>query len=448
MVITMKIPNDVESIISALENAGFEAYTVGGCVRDSLLGREPKDWDVCTDATPGQVKAVFANERIIETGLKHGSVTLLIGDTPYEVTTFRVDGQYSDNRHPDSVAFVANIKEDLARRDFTCNAIAYNPKTGVVDLFDGASDISARLIRCVGDPRARFEEDSLRILRALRFAATYGFTIHGDTARAMSESRHLLQNVSKERVADEFNKLIMGSNIVGLLTEHADVLFEIIPDLAPTHGFDQRNPYHIYDVYTHTLVSVENAAQDLVVRLAMLLHDICKPQCFTLGDDGVGHFYGHAPVGAAKAKDILRGLKYDNDTIKAVKELVFHHDAVIKVGPGSVKRWLNKLGEERFRQLLAVRRADIAAHSELAQPELARFDELEKVLGVVLAEGQCFTLKDLAVNGGDLIEAGMEPGKWLGKVLNALLRKVIDDELPNEKQALLDYAARWQEMGG
>nr|AGS52534.1 tRNA nucleotidyltransferase [uncultured bacterium contig00005] len=445
---TIQIPNDVNGIISALESAGFEAYVVGGCVRDSLLGRGPKDWDVCTDATPEQVKSVFANERVIETGLKHGSVTLLLGDTHYEVTTFRVDGQYSDNRHPDSVAFVRDIKEDLARRDFTCNAIAFNPKTGLVDLFDGARDIEARLIRCVGDPRARFAEDSLRILRALRFAATYGFAIHEDTARAMSECRHLLQNVAKERVADELNKLIMGENIVGLLTEHADVLFEVLPELAPMHGFDQHNPYHIYDVYTHTLVSVERADRDLCVRLAMLLHDIAKPQCFTLGDDGVGHFYGHAPVGAAKSAEILRRLKYANDTTKAVKELVTHHDAVIKVDPRSVKRWLNKLGEERFRQLIAVRRADIAAHSELALPELARFDELEKVLGEVLAAGQCFALKDLAVNGRDLIDAGLASGKWLGKVLDALLRKVIDDELPNEKQALLDYAARWVEDTG
>jgi tRNA nucleotidyltransferase (CCA-adding enzyme) len=441
------ISDGARRVIAALEAAGHEAYAVGGCVRDSLLGQTPKDWDICTNAPPSRVAAVFAGEKVINTGAKHGSVTVMLGAQPYEVTAFRIDGAYGDGRRPDSVAFGCSLREDLARRDFTCNAIAYNPSSGFTDPFGGAGDIKRKLLRCVGDPDCRFREDSLRILRALRFAATLGFAIAPDTALAMERCCGLAGNIARERVSTELNGLVMGEGLTELLTRHKRIMFEIIPPLSPADGFEQRNPYHIYDVYTHLLVSADAAPKDLTVRLTMLLHDIGKPACYTADENGRGHFHGHGAVGADMARDILRGLKYDNAAIKAICELILHHDAKINADAASVRRWLNKLGARRMRQLTAVRRADRMAQSALAREELPQVDALAQAIDNALAEGQCFSLKSLAVNGRDLEGIGIQPGKRMGEILTELLQKVMDGELPNEREALLAFAATRRSAG-
>ena len=287
------IPQHALTVVERLERYGYEAYVVGGCVRDSLMGRCPKDWDVCTNALPEEVLRVFKRFHVIKTGLQHGTVTVMVDKQPVEVTTFRIDGNYTDNRHPDSVNFVSRVEEDLARRDFTINAMAYNPARGLVDAFGGQEDLQARIIRCVGEPDERFNEDGLRILRALRFAARYDFGIETETAFSMHRNRHLLENVSVERIFSELKGILVGEGVLGMMQAFPDIFSVIIPELAPAVGFDQRNPHHCYDVWTHTAHAVQAAPADEVLRLALLLHDIAKPATFTMGEDGKGHFYGH-----------------------------------------------------------------------------------------------------------------------------------------------------------
>ena len=436
------IPEGALSVIGKLEAAGFNAYAVGGCVRDSLLGKEPKDWDICTSALPQQVLECFQDCRVIETGLKHGTVTIMIEGFPYEVTTFRIDGDYSDNRRPDSVEFTDTLKEDLSRRDFTINAMAYNPKSGIVDFFDGMADLKTGRIRCVGDPDKRFCEDALRIMRALRFAAVLGFSIEDGTAKAMHENRSLLANISVERISAELNKLIVGKNIPALLLKHVDIITEIIPELIPAIGFKQNTPYHCYDVFRHTLYSVESAPRDVHIRLTMLFHDIGKPSRYTEAD-GVGHFYGHAKVSADMAGSILKRLKYDNDTIETVTQLIIYHDAIFKPRRKQIKRWLNKIGEARFRQLVEVKKADAMAQALHVRDErVAAMNEALAVLDEILEKRLCFSLKDLAIDGRDLIAIGVPEGARIGAILNRLVLMVIDEEIENDKAALLDMAKR------
>ena len=435
--VNIKLPNEVQQVLNEFEAHGFEAYAVGGCVRDSLLGREPKDWDICTSAKPDEMLACFENYRVIPTGLKHGTITVLVGDTPFEVTTYRIDGEYSDNRRPDNVTFTASLKEDLGRRDFTVNAMAYSPTLGLADPFGGVKDLQNKLIRCVGDPVLRFNEDGLRILRAVRFAAVLGFDVHPSTEDAINDNLHLLDNISKERIAAELNKILLGN-----VPDFNPALFltcvcAIVPEFKPCVGFQQNNPYHIYDVAWHTLYAVGHAPKDLHVRLALLLHDIGKPRCYTEDERG-GHFYGHQKVSADMAREILTDLKYDNNTIDTVTKLVTHHMADIAPAKASVKRWLNKLGEALLRKLIHVIRADAMTHSDLGLREyLDKLAEVERLLEEVIAEDACFTLKDLAVNGDDIMALGVSEGKEVGVILNRLLEAVMDGRTENTREALI-----------
>jgi tRNA nucleotidyltransferase (CCA-adding enzyme) len=404
------------------------------------MGKTPGDWDICTSALPEQTRACFIGETVLDTGLKHGTITLVLEGDSYEITTYRIDGEYSDSRHPETVAFVSDLREDLSRRDFTVNAMAYNPKTGVVDVFGGCKDVSSCVIRCVGDPDKRFQEDALRILRAIRFASVFGFSIEDSTARAMRRNKGLLKNISVERIAVELNKTLLGDGVRAVLDKHFEVVTEVIPELAPMKGFQQNNLHHCYDVWGHTLVSVEKAPKDVAVRLAMLLHDAGKPSRYTVGADGVGHFYGHAQRSAEIAQEVLTRLKYDNETTASVVSLVQNHDVGILKRPG-VKRWLNRLGETLFRQLLEVKRADMAAQSEYARDRKQKeLDTLVALANEVIEQGQCFTLKDLAVNGRDLIEMGVNEGKEIGVLLNRMLDLVMNEQVENKKEALMQIA--------
>lgn len=436
----IELPSEVAYIINTLEECGYEAYAVGGCVRDSLLGTPPKDWDICTAAVPEQTMKCFSGQRIVETGLKHGTITLVLDQKPFEITTYRTESGYSDNRRPDEVEFVKDLKEDLARRDFTINAMAFSPSKGVADYFGGKSDIRQGVLKCVGDASKRFEEDALRIMRALRFAAVLGFSIEAGTAEAMLENRGRLKNISAERIAAELSKLVAGKGAGTVMMEHMPVIAEIIPELSPAIGFEQNSPFHCYDVLTHIMKSVDNIRPDVHLRLAMLFHDIGKPARYT-ERDGIGHFYGHPQLSADIAKDVLTRLKYDNNTINVVTQLILYHDADVLLKRKHVKRWLNRIGEERLRQLIEVKRADAAAQSErYYKGKTAIMDAALQTMDEIIRQRECFALKDLAVNGRDLIEAGVPEGALIGATLSRLMDMVIDEAAPNEKSVLLEIA--------
>ncbi|WP_249300123.1 CCA tRNA nucleotidyltransferase [Feifania hominis] len=434
------IPDGVRQVLGRLTGLGFEAHLVGGCVRDLLMGREPHDFDVATSALPEQVKCALCGLRVIETGLRHGTVTALAGGQAVEVTTYRVDGGYSDGRHPDSVRFTDELTQDLARRDFTVNAMALSPKGELVDPFGGRDDLGRRLLRAVGEPAHRFEEDALRILRALRFGSVLGFAIEADTARAVHECRALLERVSAERIAAELVRLLCGQDAREILLEYPDVLGVFVPELLPMVGFEQRSKYHLYDVYTHTVEALAAVRPVPVLRLSLLLHDVGKPETFTLGRDGAGHFYGHALRGSEMARDILRRLRFDNETVDTVCELILSHDIPIERSERAVRRWLGRLGEKRLRLLLEVKRADNAAHAPGVSSRAQQLDEVESILARVLEQGACFCLRDLAVKGGDLIALGIPPGPGLGALLQKLLDAVIEGRCQNERDVLLGYA--------
>ena len=437
----IKIPNDAESIINRLNDNGYEAYIVGGCVRDSILGRAPNDWDVCTSATPDKMIEIFADHEVIPTGLQHGTVTIVINHIPYECTTFRIDGNYSDNRRPDKVEFTTDIVQDLSRRDFTVNAIAYNPKTGLVDPFGGAEDIKARVIRCVGNADDRFDEDALRVMRALRFASVYGFVISEDTSNAIHRKAENLNNIAAERINTELCKLLCGQGVLDILLNYSDVISAIIPEIKPCVGFNQNNRYHQYTIYDHIAHAVSNyKGSDVIIKIALLLHDIGKPTCYTEDENG-GHFYGHGVPSRDIAERIVERLKFDNRTKKDVVELVLYHDAVIEPTIKVVKRWLNKVGEEQLFRLLDIRMADILAHAEgTQQSRIDRCVAVRKIAEDILASEQCFKLKDLAVNGNDLMDIGIPQGREVGNTLNRLLDMVINGEAQNKKDELLSLA--------
>lgn len=433
----IQIPEHALTVVERLERYGYEAYVVGGCVRDSLLGRSPKDWDVCTNALPEEVLRVFRRFHVIKTGLQHGTVTVMVSHQPVEVTTFRIDGAYTDNRHPDSVNFVSRVEEDLARRDFTINAMAYNPTRGLVDAFGGQEDLRAGIIRCVGEPDARFNEDGLRILRALRFAARYNFGIETETAFSIHRNRHLLENVSVERIFAELKGILVGEGVLGMMQAFPDVFAVIIPELAPTIGFDQRNPHHCYDVWTHIAHAVQAGPADEVLRLALLLHDIAKPATYTLGEDGKGHFYDHGQVGADMARDILLHLKSDTATLQNVVTLVREHDRVLPTTAPGMRRIIGKLGISTLQQLLAVKQADMSAQSSHEREQKqATLREARLLLEDVLDEPPAFTVGDLAITGRDLIALGVNPGPALGHILKTLLSEVQDELLDNTRDAL------------
>ncbi|MBR2592882.1 MAG: HD domain-containing protein [Oscillospiraceae bacterium] len=433
----IRIPDQISRVIERLNRAGYEAYLVGGCVRDALLGNEPKDYDITTSALPEQTEEVFADYPVIETGIQHGTVTVLSDRTPVEITTYRIDSAYTDHRHPESVEFTSSLREDLARRDFTINAMAYHPTQGLVDCFGGQEDLRTCTIRCVGDPEERFREDALRILRALRFSSRYDSPIEPETEKAMRCCAPLLREISAERIASELNGILCGKGVRRILTEETGILGVPIPELLPMQGFDQHNEHHIYDVLTHTAVAVESVPPEKDLRLAALFHDIGKPPCFSLGEDGVGHFYGHAKKSEEIARTVLNRLKYDNATKDTVITLIRYHDMYMEETEKTVKRMLRKLGPENFRKLILINRADNMAQNPAYRERQAHYDRLSDLADKILSEEQCFSLKDLAVNGSDLIKEGYRPGPQIGEMLDEVLNLVIDEKLENRKPDIL-----------
>ena len=398
------LPQPVEYVLERLENAGFAAFAVGGCVRDTLLGRVPGDWDVTTAARPEQVLALF-DGYAIPTGLKHGTVTVRAEGMGIEVTTFRADGTYTDHRRPDAVTFSRRLEDDLSRRDLTVNAMAMDRRGQITDLFGGREDLKAGILRCVGDPERRFREDALRILRTLRFAAVLGFAIEPRTAAALHETAPLLTYIAPERILSEMDRALCGGHILPVLLDYPDVLAVFLPEIAPCVGFDQCNRHHIYDVWEHSAHAAAAIAPEPVLRWTMLLHDVGKPACFTRDEQGVGHFYGHPAVSAELAEGACRRLRMDSRSAERIVTLVRWHDRDIPRTDRAIARAVGKLGEDVFRQLLAVKRADNAAQSPDDRHRLADIQQAEDILDGLLARQQCFSLRDLAVKGGD-------PGNW------------------------------------
>lgn len=435
ILVSIQIPEKARKILTALQDAGFEAYVVGGCVRDSILGRTPQDWDITTSARPEQVKSLF--RRTIDTGILHGTVTVMMGNEGYEVTTYRIDGKYEDNRHPSEVTFTPSLEEDLKRRDFTINAMAYNPREGLVDLFGGMDDITKKVIRCVGDPKARFGEDALRILRAVRFSAQLGYVIDEATKQAITLLAPSLVNISAERIHVELEKLLISDHPEFLkIAYETGITKVVLPEFDACMATPQKHAHHCYDVGEHTLESVRLVPNDRILRWTMLLHDVGKPQTLTLDEDGTTHFYGHPQLSEEMARDILRRLKSDNDTIYMVCKLVRYHDAANDDEPDIryVRKAINKIGEDAFPMIFEVWRADVLAQSMyLREEKLARIEKWKALYEEILEKKQCVTLKDLAISGNDLIRLGMKPGKELGNLLQALLEEVLEEPERNNK---------------
>ena len=434
----MRLPQYVTEILDALESRGYAAYAVGGCVRDACLGLTPQDYDVCTAALPEQTEAVFAHCRLVLAGKKHGTVGVVTENGVVEITTFRTEGAYGDHRHPDWVEFVPEVERDLARRDFTVNAMAYSPKRGFSDPFGGREDLETGILRAVGDPVQRFREDSLRILRGVRFAVRYGLRVEEKTEKAMVSEAPLMDNLARERVFEELCKLLPLVTAADL-KRFAPVLTQVIPELAPLVDFDQRSPHHAYDLFTHVAYVVEGVPRDLTVRWAALLHDIGKISTFTQDATGRGHFYGHAGAGAEMADGVLRRLKAPTALREQVTELIEKHMTRLLPEKKALRRALSRLGWETLRNLLALQEADMGSKGTGRLPEMAQFAEIRAVLEEIQAEDACLTVKDLAVDGHDLMALGYT-GRAIGDGLNALLEQVLDEKLPNERQALLSFA--------
>lgn len=445
--IRITIPEKARHIIDIIAASGHEAYVVGGCVRDSILGKEPQDWDITTSARPEQVKALFP--RTIDTGLKHGTITVLLEKEGFEVTTYRIDGMYEDSRHPKEVIFTPNLKEDLKRRDFTINAMAYNETVGLVDIFGGMEDIRSGTIRCVGDPLERFGEDALRMLRAIRFSAQLGYEIQTETKEGIRRLAPTLENISAERIQAELVKLITSSHPDTLRTAYElGVTKVFFPEFDVAMETEQNHPHHMYSVGEHTLHSLCHVEGDKKLRLAMLLHDIGKPSTLTTDEEGITHFYGHPAVGEKMAEDFLRRLRFDNDTIHTVCRLVLYHDYGNSVAPDMrfVRRAVNKIGEDMFPALFKIKRADVLAQSDyLRQEKLGLIERWQKLYEEMREKKQCISLKSLAINGSDLIKAGWKPGKELGEVLQKLLELVLEQPQCNTAEILLAEAEKYKE---
>ena len=433
----LSLPNSVLALIDRLETAGFPTYAVGGCVRDMLLGLNPQDYDLCTAALPEQTEAIFSDHSLVLAGKKHGTVGVVTPGGVVEITTFRTEGGYGDNRHPDWVKFVPDIREDLARRDFTVNAMAYSPTRGFADPFGGQADLQNRILRAVGDPATRFREDSLRILRGVRFAVRYSLRAEENTVHAMETLAPLMDNLARERVFEELCKLIPLVSAADVLT-YGPILSAVIPELAPMIGFDQHSPHHAYDLFTHTAHVVENVPAVLPLRWAALLHDTGKVPTFTRDENGRGHFYGHAGESAKLAENILRRLKAPTALREEVVLLISLHMTKLEPTKKVIRRWLSRLGWETLDKLLILQKADMVSKGVDVTNELPQFDRLRAILAEIQAENACLSLKDLAVKGNDLMELGYS-GKDIGTALNALLEQVLDEQLPNEKEALLAW---------
>ncbi len=436
----IQLPEKVNFIIDRLTEHGFEAYAVGGCVRDCVLSRTPQDWDITTSAAPRQVKALFGHT--IDTGIQHGTVTVMVDHEGFEVTTYRVDGEYEDARHPKEVRFTSSLLEDLKRRDFTMNAMAYNEKDGLVDAFDGIGDLRRGVIRCVGNAAERFSEDALRMLRAVRFSAQLGFEIEDETKAAIARLAGNIAKVSAERIQAELVKLLVSEHPKELRTAYETGLTTIfLPEFDVMMKTPQHNPHHCYNVGEHTLETLPQAPPDKTLRLAMLLHDVAKPLCKPTDEQGIDHFYGHPAEGSKMARKILRRLKFDNDTTDRVCSLILWHDDNPEIKEKSIRRAVNRIGTAQYPALFAVKRADILAQSSyLREEKLAYVDAYESMYRKILEKQQCLTLRELAVTGTDLIADGMEPGKEIGEVLKQLLEIVLEEPEQNTKENLLEQA--------
>lgn len=433
------LPRKVIMIINNLQMHGYEAFAVGGCVRDSILCRKPEDWDITTSARPEEIKKLF--RRTIDTGIEHGTVTVMLGREGFEVTTYRIDGQYEDSRHPKEVAFTTSLEEDLKRRDFTINAMAYNDEVRLVDPFGGMKDLNHHLIRCVGEPEERFAEDALRILRAVRFSAQLAFPIEQETAQAIRKLAPTLANISAERIQVELVKLLVSDHPELIQDAYElGITKEILPEWDAMEGVEQNTKHHRYDVSEHTLFALKNVKKDKVLRLTMLFHDMGKPLMKKTDEDGTDHFKGHALVSEEIARKVMRRLKFDNETVKKVTRLVCYHDYRIEATPENVRRAMNRIGVELFPYYLAVRMADVKAQSPyMRRAKIENIVEMREIYQETLISEHCVTLRQLAVTGRELLQLGMQPGRQLGDMLNELLEIVIDDPDFNDKEKLCDY---------
>ena len=440
----MHLPDNVKKIIALLQGASFKAYAVGGCVRDAIMEREVSDYDITTSAQPYEVERVLSENKIkfFETGLKHGTITAVIEHIPYEITTFRSDGEYLDNRRPESVEFVTDIKEDLSRRDFTVNAIAYNDEEGFVDLFGGREDIDKRIIKAVGNPDKRFQEDALRIMRALRFASQLGFSIEEKTERAILSNKELLKNIANERIYKELVKILLGDGCEEVLLKYRDVIAVVIPELIPTFDFPQNNKWHLYDVYTHSVKSLSLTPKKDYMRLAMLFHDIGKPQCKTTDEEGSDHFHGHAKIGAEQARIILRRLRVSNEILFKTKSLVEYHSDYLSNKRKTIKKRMKILGEDLIFDFIDFQIADLKSHNpSLAENEIKALEEIRKTTAEIIESKEPYSVKDLDINGFDLINLGFE-GKEISDVLEKLLSEVIANPEKNNKEILINISKR------
>ena len=436
----MNIPQGPDEILNRLTAAGFQAYAVGGCVRDSLLGTVPGDWDICTSALPEETEACFSDLRVVETGLKHGTVTVIFQGVPYEITTFRSDGNYLDHRRPQQVNFVRTLKEDLLRRDFTINAMAVGLDEEIQDPFGGRQDLTDGIIRCVGDPDTRFTEDALRILRGLRFASRLGFSIAPETAAAMERNKNLLSYVSGERIYKELTGILIGTYAQSALEQYGGVLAAVLPEIQPSMGFLQRNPFHNRDVWQHTLEALGKSRPDPIVRWALLLHDLGKPDCFTLDDRGIGHFYGHPQRSMELAEQILDRFRGDKKTRDTICLLVRDHDREAPATIKNARRWIARYGRDNVRLLLEVKRCDCLAHVDTPKTR-ARYNnlmEMTRLIRECLETERCFSVRDLPVKGGDVMVLGVPAGPQVGRILEGLLDDVLDGTCPPEREALLE----------
>ena len=432
------LPQEVKLIISVLEGAGYEAYCVGGAVRDSIMGAAPGDWDITTSALPQQTKELFKDYKTIDTGLKHGTLTVLINHMPFEVTTYRIDGEYGDNRHPKSVEFTKSLENDLARRDFTINALAYNPSAGLVDLYDGQAHIYNSIIKTVGNPDQRFNEDGLRIMRALRFSAVLGFQIEKETAEAIHRNKELLKNISAERLAVELTKLVCGKNAFNVLMEYADVLSVFIPEIAPAIGFRQYGKKHAYDVWEHICHTVDTIPDDRILRLTMLLHDLGKIPTHQLNENGDSTFKNHAMIGGEMARKILTQLKFDKKTINRVSFLVSYHDFEPVKTKQELKKHLKTKTPDDIRTLLIIKKSDRGALSESYRDISAPTAQNLLWLQEIEENNECCNIAQLAITGKDLLEEGLQ-GEAIGEALEKALDAVIDEKVTNNKRDLLTY---------
>ena len=434
----MILPEYVAQCLDRLEQAGFATYAVGGCVRDSLLGLTPHDYDLCTAALPEQIQGLFKDHGLVLAGMKHGTVGVITSGGVVEITTFRTEGGYTDSRHPGWVEFVPRIEDDLARRDFTVNAMAWSPLRGLADPFGGQEDLQNRVLRAVGDPEQRFREDALRILRGARFAARFRLIPECNTLKAMEALTPLLDALARERVFEELCKLIITATAEDLL-RFGPVIAGAIPELGIQMGFDQRSPHHAYDLYTHTCHVVDAVPRELTLRWAALLHDVGKPACFTLDETGRGHFYGHAGAGEKLADQILRRLKAPTALREQAVALIGQHMTRLEPDKKFLRRWLSRLGQESLEQLLLLQKADMGSKGTGTSEEMDQFGVIRRLLDEIYGENACLTLKDLVVDGNDLIALGYQ-GRAIGTCLHRLLEQVLEEQLPNERDALLAAA--------